>query len=221
MTARAFVFDAYGTLFDVHAAISLHRASCGPDADRLSEIWRSKQLEYTWTLTLSGQYVDFWVLTERALDYSLARVASVDKAIRPKLLEAYFALDAFPDALTALQELKTRGERMAILSNGSPKMLHGAVQGAKMMALLDQVLSVDVIRMYKPRNEVYAMVTQAFGNKPSDVVFVSSNRWDVMGAIACGFRGVWVNRSKMPDEYPDHCPETVVPDLTSLLSLTV
>ncbi|MBI4274200.1 MAG: haloacid dehalogenase type II [Rhizobiales bacterium] len=219
MTARAFVFDAYGTLFDVHAAIARHRAACGSDADRLSDIWRTKQLEYTWTLTLSGQYVDFWTLTERALDYSLARVPSVDKAIKSKLLEAYFALDAFPDARVALQDLKKRGERTAILSNGSPKMLQGAVEGSQMTTLLDKVLSVDAIRIYKPRKEVYAMVTQTFGNKPGDVVFVSSNRWDVMGAIACGFRGVWVNRGKMPDEYFDQRPEIVLPDLTSLPAL--
>jgi 2-haloacid dehalogenase len=221
MTARTFVFDAYGTLFDVHAAISHHRAACGPDADRMSEMWRTKQLEYTWTLTLSGQYQDFWTLTERALDYSLARVPSADSAIRSKLLDAYFALDAFPDARRALEELKKRGDRTAILSNGSPKMLSGAVEGAKIGHLLDKVLSVDAIRMYKPRREVYAMATEAFGNTPDDITFVSSNRWDVMGAVVCGFHGVWVNRSKMPNEFPEHRPQSILPDLASLPSLAV
>jgi HAD superfamily hydrolase (TIGR01493 family) len=106
-----FVFDAYGTLFDVHAAIARFRGPAGPDADRMSEIWRGKQLEYTWTLTLAGHYVDFWTLTERALDYSLARVPSVDKALKPKLLEAYFQLDAFPDARAALRALKQAGKK--------------------------------------------------------------------------------------------------------------
>jgi 2-haloacid dehalogenase len=219
MTARTFVFDAYGTLFDVHAAIGRHRAACGPDADRMSEIWRAKQLEYTWMLTLSGQYQDFWTLTERALDYSLARVPSADRAIRSKLLEAYFALDAFPDARSALEELRKRGSRTAILSNGSPKMLRGAVEGARIGHLLDKVLSVDAIRMYKPRREVYAMATEAFGVAPGDIVFVSSNRWDVMGAVVCGFHGVWVNRSRMPDEYPEQRAEQVLPDLASLPAL--
>jgi 2-haloacid dehalogenase len=182
-------------------------------------LWRLKQLEYTWTLTLAGTYADFWTLTERALDHSLARVPSVDKALKPKLLEAYFSLEAFPDARAALQELKKRGERTAILSNGSPRMLAGAVEGAHMVALLDKVLSVDAIRIYKPRKEVYAMVTEAFAVEPADVVFVSSNRWDVMGAVACGFRGVWVNRTRMPDEYLDHRPIKVLPDLASLSSL--
>src|SRR5246127_4722090 len=100
-----FVFDAYGTLFDVHAAIARHRADAGPDADRMSEIWRAKQLEYSWTLTLAGRYVDFWTLTGRALDFALARVPSIDKALKPSLLEAYFELDVFPDARAALVRL--------------------------------------------------------------------------------------------------------------------
>src|ERR1700677_187799 len=120
---RTYVFDAYGTLFDVHAAIARHRAAAGPEAARFSEIWRTKQLEYTWTLTLAGHYVDFWALTERALDYAFARVPSVDRALRPRLLDAYHTLDAFPDARGALAELKTGGARLAILSNGSPHML--------------------------------------------------------------------------------------------------
>ena len=101
-TAKAFVFDAYGTLFDVHAAIARHRAAAGPEAERFSEVWRLKQLEYAWTLTLAGHYVDFWTLTERALDYAFARVPSVDRALRPNLLEAYLRLDAFPDAHVAV-----------------------------------------------------------------------------------------------------------------------
>src|SRR5258705_10074430 len=121
--ARTYVFDAYGTLFDVHAAIGRHRSAAGPDADRFSEIWRSKQLEYTWTLTLAGSYLDFWTLTERALDYAFARLPSVDKTLKPKLLDAYLALDAFPDARAVLRDLKARGETTAILSNGSPRML--------------------------------------------------------------------------------------------------
>jgi len=120
---NAYVFDAYGTLFDVHAAIACHRAAAGPEAERFSEIWRLKQLEYTWTLTLAGRYVDFWTLTERALDYAFARVPSVDRALRPLLLDAYLELDAFADARTALADLKARGARLAILSNGSPRML--------------------------------------------------------------------------------------------------
>ena len=105
MTPPVFVFDAYGTLFDVHAAIARHREAAGPDADRLSELWRTKQLEYTWTLTLAGRYLDFWTLTEQALDYALARVPSVERGLRSKLLDAYLVLDAFADARACLREL--------------------------------------------------------------------------------------------------------------------
>jgi 2-haloacid dehalogenase len=213
---RAFVFDAYGTLFDVHAAIGRHRAVVGPDADRFSEIWRSKQLEYTWTLTLAGSYLDFWTLTERAVDYAFARFPSVDKALKPKLLDAYLELDAFPDARVVLRDLKARGETTAILSNGSPRMLAAAVEAAKIG--LDAVLSVDVLRIYKPRPEVYALVTERFKLAPSDVVFVSSNRWDVMGAAAFGFRTAWVNRAKMPEEYGS-APAAVLADLGGLLTM--
>ena len=217
--ARAYVFDAYGTLFDVHAAIGRHRAAAGPDADRFSEIWRSKQLEYTWTLTLAGCYIDFWTLTERALDYAFARMPSVDRALRPQLLEAYLKLDAFPDACAALTGLKTHGVRLAILSNGTPRMLAAAVEAAEFAGFLDAVLSVDVLRFYKPRPEVYALATSALAAKPEEVVFVSSNRWDVMGAAAFGLRPLWVNRAKMPEEYAEYQPVREIADLVGQASL--
>ncbi|HXQ84460.1 MAG TPA: haloacid dehalogenase type II [Xanthobacteraceae bacterium] len=217
---RAYVFDAYGTLFDVHAAIAQHRAEAGPDAERFSEIWRAKQLEYTWTLTLAGRYVDFWTLTERALDYTFSRVASVDPGLRPKLLEAYLRLDAFPDARAAVAALRARGLRTAILSNGSPRMLDTAVAASGMATLFDAVLSVDAVRVYKPRREVYTLVTDTFGIRPQEAVFVSSNRWDVMGAASFGFRAMWVNRASMPEEYADQPPMRVVPDLSALMSLS-
>jgi 2-haloacid dehalogenase len=213
---QTFVFDAYGTLLDVHAAIGKHRAAAGPDADRFSDVWRAKQLEYTWTLTLAGHYQDFWTLTERALDFAFSRIPSVDRALKGKLLDAYFELGAFPDALAILKKLKSSGHATAILSNGSPKMLDGAVKAAGLDSALDAVLSVDVIRMYKPCAEVYALVIDRFPVARADVTFVSSNRWDVMGAAAFGFRPVWVNRANNPDEYPDHPPMKTVTDLSAL-----
>ena len=214
-----FVFDAYGTLFNVHAAIARFRSQAGPEADRMSELWRAKQLEYSWTLTLAGRYADFWALTERALDYSLTRFPSVDKALRPKLLEAYFKLDAFPDARTALRALKAKGHKTGILSNGSPNMLKGAVDAANVGGDLDAVLSVDSLKMFKPRPEVYGLVTDHYQCKPAEVTFVSSNRWDVMASVSVGFRGLWVNRGKMPDEYFDFPPAQVLADLNGLAAL--
>lgn len=214
-----FMFDAYGTLFDVHAAIGRHRDAAGPDADRLSELWRIKQLEYSWTLTLAGRYLDFWSLTEQALDYALARVPAVDRALRPRLLDAYRTLGAHPDARTTLEALKRRGERTAILSNGSEAMLAAAVEAAGFAPLLDAVLSVDRVRLYKPRQEVYAFATQTMRVDPAGVTFVSSNRWDVMGATTFGFRAVWINRPGNPDEYADAPPSAVLSTLTALLDL--
>jgi 2-haloacid dehalogenase len=219
MSSPVFIFDAYGTLFDVHACIARYAAEAGPEGQRMSEIWRGKQLEYTWTLTLSGQYVDFWQLTERALDFALARVPSVRRELKSKLLEAYFKLDAFPDARDALQKLKARGDRTGILSNGTPDMVKGAVDAAGIGSSLDAQLSVHSVRMYKPRPEVYALVTTHFKCTPRDVVFVSSNRWDVMGAANQGFRAVWINRGKAPDEYGK--AETVLDNLSGLLDLRI
>jgi 2-haloacid dehalogenase len=214
-----FVFDAYGTLFNVHAAMERFRDQAGPDGERMSDIWRTKQLEYSWTLTLAGRYVDFWVLTERALDYALARTPSVPKSLKSDLLNAYFKLDAFPDARAALRALKGAGHKTGILSNGSPAMLQGAVDNAGIGGDLDGVLSVDVLKMFKPRPEVYGLVTDHYNCAPADVTFVSSNRWDVMASVSVGFRGLWVNRSKMPDEYLDFAPEKILSDLSTLTAI--
>src|SRR3954462_15271418 len=138
-----YVFDAYGTLFDFHAAVSRYHVAAGPDATRFSDLWRQKQLEYTWTHTLAGRYLEFWTLTQRALDYCFERFPSVDRKLRDDLLNAYLRLDAFPDALKVLTELKRRGEHTAILTNGSPAMVGSAVEAAGLKAVLDTVLSVD------------------------------------------------------------------------------
>src|SRR5258707_12364753 len=130
MAVKAYVFDAYGTLFDVHAAIGRHRSMIGTDADRFSELWRTKQLEYSWTLTLMGRYESFWALTGRALDFAFARFPHVDRSLRASLLDAYHKLDAYPDSRPALAKLKAEGYATAILSNGSTDMLKGAVDGA-------------------------------------------------------------------------------------------
>ena len=154
MPARAYIFDAYGTLFDVHAAIARHGDRVGPDAARISEIWRTKQLEYTWTLTSMGRYENFERLTERALDFALARFSKNDPELRALLLGSYRTLDAYPDAQITLQALKQSGAVTGILSNGSPEMLEAAVRAASFAEILDHVISVDQLGFYKPRNEV-------------------------------------------------------------------
>ena len=218
---KAFVFDAYGTLFDVHAAINRHRTAVGLDADRFSELWRNKQLEYSWTLTLMDRYESFWTLTERALDFAFARFPNVDRSLRGVLLEAYHTLDAYPDGRPALAKLKASGIATAILSNGSAGMLDAAVKGAKLDDVLDHVLSVDRVRTFKPPIEVYDLAIDALGLRPSEIAFVSSNRWDIAGAANARLTPIWVNRARNPDEYPGLAPVAVIQSLAELATLSL
>lgn len=217
MRQSAYVFDAYGTLFDVHAAVRRHAEKIGPDGQALSEIWRAKQLEYSWTRTLMGAYADFWRLTEQALDFALKKVPSADPALRGDLLDAYWHLDCYPEVPAVLKALKADGARLAILSNGSPAMLAAAVKSAALDQVLDDVFSVDAIRRFKTDPAVYDMVTTSWRIYPNAASFQSSNRWDVAGAAKFGFRTVWVNRGGQPDEYPDLAPDLILPSLEGLL----
>ena len=214
---KVIVFDAYGTLFDVHAAVARHAGAIGPDAQALSDLWRAKQLEYSWVLSLYGGFRDFWQLTRDALDYALARFPSVDRAIADRLLGAYRVLDTYPEVPAALAALKARGLMTAILSNGETSMLADAVASAGIGEHLDAVLSVDEVRVFKTSPAAYALVTRRFGLKPAQAAFVSSNRWDVAGATRFGFRAFWVNRAGAPDEYADQRPVAVLPNLSALL----
>ena len=218
MQHPAYVFDAYGTLFDVHAAVRRHAEAIGPDGQLLSEIWRTKQLEYSWVRTLMGAYADFWQLTEQALDFAYARVPSANKGLRGDLLDAYLKLDCYPEVPSVLKALKASGAKLAILSNGSPAMLEPIVRAAALDTLLDEVFSVDEIRRFKTDQSVYEMVTSAWRLYPDAVSFQSSNRWDVAGATRAGFRTVWINRSGMPDEYADLPPAVILPSLEGLAS---
>ncbi len=212
-TPALVVFDAYGTLLDVNAAVARHATAVGPEAARLSELWRGKQLEYTWVTSLMGRYEPFWTLTERALDHALARLPSVPVALRAALLDAYRHLDAYPEAADVLRALRARGARTAVLSNGDAAMLNAAFTSAGLVPLLDRIVSVDEVCVFKTAPEVYALIPQHFGVAPADVCFVSSNRWDIAGATAAGFRCLWVNRAGLPDEYTALAPAAVLNDL--------
>jgi 2-haloacid dehalogenase len=214
-----YVFDAYGTLFDVHSAVARFRDEIGAHAEQMSEMWRVKQLEYTWTRTLMGEYRDFRALTAEALDYTAARFGGISTPLREKLLSAYERLDAYPDAAPTLRALKERGAQTAILSNGTPQMLDHAVNSAGLAGLIDRILSVDTVRRFKTAPEPYALVDQAFGTPHDAVSFQSSNRWDIAGATKFGFRTVWINRAGGPDEYPDLPPSATLRNLGGLLAL--
>lgn len=218
MQHSAYVFDAYGTLFDVHAAVRRHAAELGSEGQRLSEIWRAKQLEYSWIRTLMGSYRDFWQLTQDALDTALKLVPSADPRMKQQLLDAYWQLDCYPEVPRVLREIKSAGGRIAILSNGSPAMLEAAVRSSALDSIIDEIFSVDEIRRFKPVPDVYDIVATRWRLYPNAVSFQSSNRWDIAGAQNFGFRTVWLNRSSQPDEYPDHPPELILPSLEGLLA---
>jgi 2-haloacid dehalogenase len=217
MRHTAYVFDAYGTLFDVHAAVRRYSGKVGPDAQLLSDIWRAKQLEYSWVRTLMGSFVDFWQLTEQALDFAFAKVPTADPRLRQELLDAYWRLDCYPEVPAVLKALKADGARLAILSNGSTEMLEAAVRSAALDQVLDDIFSVDAVRRFKSDPSVYDMVTTAWRLYPDAVSFQSSNRWDVAGATRFGFRTVWINRSGQPEEYHDLRPSLILPSLDGLV----
>ncbi|MGL4241911.1 MAG: haloacid dehalogenase type II [Beijerinckiaceae bacterium] len=216
MPIRAYAFDAYGTLFDVHAAIRRHAAEAGPDADALSGLWRAKQLEYSWVRTLTGRYLDFWTLTQQALDFALARHPSVDPGLRPKLLDAYWRLEAYPDVHPALTKLRRMGRQIAIFTNGTRAMAEGAANASSVLPLVDEIVTVDDIGMFKTRPEVYAHLVKRMGLPADEICLVSSNRWDVAGGQAFGLATIWVNRTGQPDEYLDAPPGRTVAGLADL-----
>ena len=205
---KACVFDAYGTLFDVHSAVAQCRSHFpNPDgqADRTSEIWRAKQLQYTWLRSLQNRHVDFWQVTGNALDFALESVfGSLGPAgLRDTLLNSYLSLDAYPEVLGVLQALRDKGLKTAILSNGSPEMLNRVCDKSGVGALMDAVLSVEEVGIYKPHPSVYQRAVDRLGIPADHISFQSSNAWDATAASAFGFKVAWVNRfSQVPERLP-------------------
>jgi 2-haloacid dehalogenase len=212
---RAFVFDAYGTLFDVHSVMEAARAVT-PDPQALSQLWRQKQLEYTWLRSLMGRYQDFWLVTGQALRFALRRLGiTAGESQIEALMSAYLTLSPFPEVPDALRAL--RGRPLAILSNGSPRMLESAVRSSGLGGAFDHVLSVDAVGVYKPSPLVYDLAVRAFGLPASEILFVSSNAWDVAGAGAYGFRTCWCNRTNAPADELDVTPDYEVDRLDAIL----
>jgi 2-haloacid dehalogenase len=195
---RGYVFDAYGTLFDVNSVIEAGR-EIASDPAALSLLWRGKQLEYTWLRSLMGRYEDFWSVTAAALRHAIRRLGlSASEAQIARLLDAYLTLACFPEVQDALARLE--GRPRAILSNGSPKMLEAAVSSSGIGPLLQHVISVDAVKTYKPSPEVYALGPEVIGIPAGDLLFVSSNAWDVAGAKSFGYQVTWCNRTHAPAE---------------------
>lgn len=213
---RACVFDAYGTLLNVHAATAREAATLGDVAQDLSNLWRQKQLEYTWLRSLMGAYVDFWQLTQDGLDYALETHGIDDKELRQRLLDLYWSLEAYPDGEAALGRLRAGGKKTAILTNGSPEMIEAACASNGLASQLDRILTVAPLGIFKPDASVYQLAVDELGVAKEEICFVSSNAWDARGAAHFGFKVAWLDRfGKLPDRLPGDF-SAVIKDLDAL-----
>ena len=216
---QACVFDAYGTLFDFASAARGCADVLGDGIDRLTALWRDKQLQYTWLRALQGRHADFWQVTGDALDFALATLGIDKTGLRGRLMDLYLRLDAFPEVPDVLRRLKKAGMRTAILSNGSPAMLDAVVKSSGLGALLDAVLSVEAVGVYKPHPKVYQLAVDRLAVPAAAIAFQSSNAWDAYAASAFGMRVVWCNRYAAQPERLPGAPDRTVRSLAELPSL--
>jgi 2-haloacid dehalogenase len=210
------VFDAYGTLFDVNSAAVQARDALGAQWRALADHWRVKQLQYTWLRALMGAHVDFWQVTGDALDQAMASLKIADPTLRDRLMKLYLELDAYSEVKETLERLKSAGLRLAVLSNGAPTMLAAAVENSGIASLLDAVLSVEEVGIYKPHPSVYGLVLKRLEVRPGQVCYLSSNAWDAHAAKAFGFHVVWCNRF---GQAPERIPEAPDGEIRTLAAL--
>ena len=210
------VFDAYGTLFDINAACRELSKEVGDRWNDLSNLWRLRQVEYTWLRNSMNEYIDFWKITSDALDYAMETLNLNNNKLRNDLLSLYLKLEAYPEVKSILEYIKKREMKTAILSNGNKKMLESAVTNAKIQHLLDKVLSVDDCKIYKPASEVYDLVDKKMGVKKENVLFFSSNAWDMHAASNYGFKTIWVNRFEGKLEKLPGKPDKIINSLEQI-----
>jgi 2-haloacid dehalogenase len=216
---KACVFDAYGTLFDFASAARACEQVPRDAIDRLTALWRDKQLQYTWLRAAQDRHADFWQVTADALDFALETLAIERTGVRDRLMNLYLTLDVFPEVPSVLKELKDAGLRTAILSNGSPRMLKAAVDGAEIGGLIDAVLSVEEVGVYKPHPKVYQLAVDRLSLPASAIAFQSSNSWDAHAASAFGMKVVWCNRYGQRRERLPGAPDREVKSLAELPAL--
>ena len=216
---KACVFDAYGTLFDVHAPVGRVASKLGDQAQSVSDMWRLKHLSYSWLRGMMKEYVPFWQVTGESLDYALAAHGIDNSELRDELLNLYLTLDAYEDAVVALEGLKKMGKATAILSNGSPDMLEAAVSHSGLDKHLDYVLSVAEVGFYKPDSRVYQLVVDRMGVQPHEVCFVSANTWDAQAAANFGFQSARIDRFGLIDENIPGKPSLMLDSLAELLDV--
>ncbi len=218
---QACVFDAYGTLLDVNAAAMRCQDDLGEKAGALSDLWRAKQLQYTWLSSLMGWHKDFYDITELSLDYALETLDIGADGLKKKLMALYEVLDTYPEVPDMLAQLKAAGLKTAILSNGAPRMLATATHAAKIHESLDAVISIEDAGVYKPHPDVYQLAVDQLGVARDNICFVSSNGWDATGAAAFGFQVAWVNRAGLVREKLGFEPRAELKDLSGLAGLVL
>jgi 2-haloacid dehalogenase len=214
------IFDAYGTLFDVTSATRIvaneeEYSSFPNHSVKVSNSWRIKQLEYSWLRNIMHEYIDFWQITKDALDFALEENQIKNEKLRQRLLDVYWNLSAYPEAQDVLTTLKANNIQTGILSNGSKQMLNSAVVSANLKNYLDKIISIDGIEIYKPDPKVYQMVLDQFNCKIEEVLFISSNGWDIAGASKFGFTTLWVNRNLIPKDRLTFMPNKITNNLST------
>ena len=212
---KAIIFDAYGTLFDVNSAAKKCKNKIGDKWELFSNYWRSTQLEYTWIRSLMGRYQDFWKVTEESLNKSM-KVFQIDATMKDELLNLYKVLSTFPEVRRTLKKLKEKNYKLAILSNGTPSLLNELVSSNNLESIFDNVLSVEDVKIYKPHPNVYKIPIKKYQIEKNQVLYLSSNTWDVSAAGNFGFNAVWVNRNKNIFDNLDYKPITEINNLSDL-----
>ena len=218
MKPKAILFDAYGTLFDVNSAAEKCKNKIGSKWENFANFWRTTQLEYTWLRSLMKKHKDFWQVTEDSLDKSM-KVFNIDISLKNELLNLYKILSPYPEVKEVLTKLKGKKLKLAILSNGTPKLLEELVKSNNLNNLFDDLFSVEEVKIYKPNSKVYELPIKKYKIKPEEIIFLSANTWDVSGGGNYGYNSVWVNRNKSHFDNLDYHPNNEIGNLTQLLDI--
>ena len=215
---KAIIFDAYGTLFDVNSAAEKSKNKIGDKWEAFANYWRTTQLEYTWLRSLMSRHKDFWQITEDSLDKSM-KVFNINKDMKTELLNLYKKLSPFSEVKETLENLKKKGIKLSILSNGTPELLNELVVSNKLDAIFDDIFSIEEVRIYKPDSKVYDLPVNKYKIKPNEIIFLSANTWDVSGGGNYGYNSVWVNRNNTVFDNLDYKPFKEIKSLQQLLDI--
>jgi len=218
MKAKALVFDAYGTLFDVNSAAEKCKDKIGTKWEAFANFWRTTQLEYTWLRSLMKRHKNFWEVTEDSLDKSM-RMFNINNSMKNELLNLYKILSPYPEVRGVLEVLKKKNYKLAILSNGTPALLNELVVSNKLNKLFDDLFSIEEVKVYKPDSRVYEIPVKKYNIKANEITFLSANTWDVSGGGNYGYNSIWVNRNKSEFDVLDYQPKNEINNLTHLLDI--